>query len=154
MTQTPWNRGPDICCKNCAAPVYFTADTWAFGVIMWELATLQLPYGQYSALQAAVAVAQRGERLSMPPREAVPCTSTRASAANGPVPPCGLLRGSAAECPESGKLRDASLSCAWPSDVYAQFSALATQCLHEAPLCRPSFASARELLDAMLTLTD
>jgi serine/threonine protein kinase len=133
--------GADALAATCVG----SADSWAFGVILWELATLDVPFGQYTALQAAVAVAHRDERLAMPPPEAVP--STEPVEARAPVgeSDADVAGASAAPTPVV-----APLSCAWPPEAYARYRALASKCLAEDPARRPRFAKAREELEAIM----
>lgn len=41
-------------------------DVFSFAIVLWELATKQLPYDGWAAPQVIVAVAHRGERLPLP----------------------------------------------------------------------------------------
>ena len=43
------------------------ADVWSFGVIVWELCALALPFGDMSAVSVAAGVAYNGLRLVPPP---------------------------------------------------------------------------------------
>jgi serine/threonine protein kinase len=47
---------------------YSTAsDVWSFGVICWELVTMQLPYENMNAIRVAHEVAYNGLKLRLPP---------------------------------------------------------------------------------------
>ncbi|KAG9154068.1 hypothetical protein Leryth_000570 [Lithospermum erythrorhizon] len=44
------------------------SDVYSFGVILWELATLEVPWAGYHSMQVVGAVAFQGRRLTIPPR--------------------------------------------------------------------------------------
>jgi serine/threonine protein kinase len=47
------------------------ADVWSFGVICWELVTMQLPYEKMNTIRVAHEVAYNGLKLTLPPSLAV-----------------------------------------------------------------------------------
>eukprot|EP01117_Protostelium_nocturnum_P016233 TRINITY_DN6379_c0_g1_i2.p1 TRINITY_DN6379_c0_g1~~TRINITY_DN6379_c0_g1_i2.p1 ORF type:complete len:812 (-),score=256.47 TRINITY_DN6379_c0_g1_i2:21-2456(-) len=42
------------------------SDVWSFGVVVWEIVTVQDPFAKKSPVEAAIAITTKGERLTIP----------------------------------------------------------------------------------------
>ena len=48
--------------RNCEA-----CDMWSFAVLLWELATRQVPFSEYNPMEIGVKITMEGLRVSIPP---------------------------------------------------------------------------------------
>ncbi|CAI5999562.1 unnamed protein product [Closterium sp. NIES-64] len=53
-------------------PYTKNVDVYSFGIVLWELCTVQLPFAGMTAMQAAFAVVNRGTRPDIPPSIPLP----------------------------------------------------------------------------------
>jgi hypothetical protein len=78
------NAAPDSNSNNTNTILYGPpVDVFSFAIVLWELATKQLPYDGWAAPQVIVAVAHRGERLPLPTPPRCFKRTTTASIATG-----------------------------------------------------------------------
>lgn len=66
MYQPAW-MSPEALQKNPKDRNWEASDMWSFAILLWELATREVPFADLSAMECGMKIALEGLRLSIPP---------------------------------------------------------------------------------------